>query len=343
MVRFSWPRAGYPLTMTPATTRSAKLPSPRGAVSAALIAALRSGGPCAIDQQAIDECDPWGDDLQIALFVCQELTYRGWAGVPDDREFDPGVVGVRVQLENRFLAAIDAACAASDPSVEVEFRALVRAPSGGGAADHLARVGTAREFADYFSVRSLYHLKEADPHAWVIPRLPPAAKAPFVAVLGDEYGGGRPERVHQALFADLLEEFGLDRGYLAYLDAAPAVTLAPVTLMTALGHRRARRGACVGHFAATEITSSPGSAQILAGLERLDASDRVRHFYREHVEADAVHEQVMRDEVVAGLLQAEPDLEADVVTGVRAFLLVEDRLSAAFMRAWESGSTVSQT
>ena len=63
---------------------------------------------------------------------------------------------------------------------------------------------------EYFVHRSLYHLKEADPHACAIPRLTGQAKASFVAVEFDEYGGGGGERVHQQLFADLMAAAGLD-------------------------------------------------------------------------------------------------------------------------------------
>ena len=64
---------------------------------------------------------------------------------------------------------------------------------------------------DYFVHRSLYHLKEADPHAFAIPRLTGQAKASFVAVEFDEYGAGRGERIHQQLFADLMAAAGSRR------------------------------------------------------------------------------------------------------------------------------------
>ncbi|MFC0313494.1 iron-containing redox enzyme family protein [Gordonia phosphorivorans] len=298
---------------------------------------------------AISDADPWGDDLQLALLLCQELHYRAdlARGVPD-REWEPEIVGFRRLLEDRFLAAVQAESAAAaeglaDDDVDAEFEALLRADGTGGLSDHLRTSGTREQFADYFAGRSLYHLKEADPHAWVIPRLPSAAKAPFVAVEFDEYGGGRPERVHQRLYAELLSESGLDATYLGYLDAAPAAVIAPVTLMTALSLRGSRRGATVGHFAATEVTSSPGSARLVEGLERLGAPAAAVRFYREHVEADAVHEQVMRHEVVAGLLEAAPDSAADIVSGIRAFGVVEDRLAAAYLGAWRAGTTLMRS
>ncbi|GAC56792.1 hypothetical protein GOHSU_13_00140 [Gordonia hirsuta DSM 44140 = NBRC 16056] len=316
------------------------LPYPRGPESAAILTALATDVDPMQLLGRMSSADPLGEDRQLALFVLQELHYRGWAGVDDRREWDPNLIAVRVRYEDELLAAVDEACAGPPASVDAEFAELLKPTDGGGPADWLSTQGTMREFSDYFAVRSLYHLKEADPHAWAIPRLPVAAVAAFVAVESDEYGGGRAERVHQRLFAELLEAAGLQSAYLHYLNVAPAEALVPVTTMTALGLRRARRGAIVGHFAATEVTSSPACARLLAGLERLDAPEPVRHFYREHVEADAVHEQVMRDDVVAGLLTEEPELEADVVAGIRIFLWTEARLGRVLLDAWEQGSTV---
>jgi hypothetical protein len=57
------------------------------------------------------------------------------------------------------------------------------------------------------------------------------------------------------------------------------------------------------------------------------------------VEADAVHEQVVRTDVVGDLVAREPHLEADVVFGIRAFNLIEDRLADHLMRCWQAGET----
>lgn len=107
-------------------------------------------------------------------------------------------------------------------------------------------------------MRSLYHLKEADPHLWVVPRLRGRAKAAMVAVEFDEFGAGRAEDIHAQLFADLMTDLGLDARYGRYLDAAPAQALATVNLMSLFGLHRRLRGALVGHFATVEITSPPG-------------------------------------------------------------------------------------
>jgi hypothetical protein len=155
-----------------------------------------------------------------------------------------------------------------------------------------------------------------------------------VAVEFDEYGGGRWERMHSQLFADLLIGARMSPGYLHYLEQVPACTLATVNLMSIFGLHRRLRGALVGHFAAAEITTG-SSAQ----LRRLGAAPECRLFYTEHIEADAVHEQVMRRDVVGDLLTMEPQLAADVVFGVQATELLEDRLAEHLMSSWRAGTT----
>ena len=54
-------------------------------------------------------------------------------------------------------------------------------------------------------------------------------------------------------------------------------------------------------------------------------------FYREHVEADAVHEQVVRYDVVGDLVRREAHLDRGVVFGIKARDVVEDRLAAHLM------------
>jgi len=57
----------------------------------------------------------------------------------------------------------------------------------------------------------------------------------------------------------------------------------------------------------------------------------------EHASADAVHEHVVRTDVVGNLVATEPHLEADIVFGMRAFELVEDRLATHLMSSWKAG------
>jgi hypothetical protein len=213
-----------------------------------------------------------------------------------------------------------------------------------GSLSHFLRNhGALGHFREYAALRSLYHLKEADPHAWVIPRLRGRAKAAMVAVEFDEFGAGRADEIHAQLFADLMTDLGLDPSYGHYLDMAPAEALATVSLMSLFGLHRALRGALVGHFAAVEVTSSPASRRLAEALHRMHAGPAAVRFYTEHVEADAVHEQVVRHEVVAGLLADEPRLDADVVFGIRATGHLEERLASRLLGSWRAGQTALRT
>ena len=325
------------MTATAAPTAAPPVPQPRGQISAAVLALLRGGRP---DLPGLDGADPYGEDLQLALYCCYELHYRGFAGVDDEREWDPALLGLRRDLERLFLGALRADVPPG-ADVAAELDALLVEPVGPGAetgvSHHLRRRGELWQVREYVAHRSIYHLKEADPQAWVIPRLTGAAKAGLVTVEHDEYGAGRPERMHARLFADMMRELGLSDAYGHYLDAVPAETLAEVNLMSLCGLHRSLRGALVGQFAAVELTSSPGSDRLVRALRRLGCGPAAIGFYDEHVEADAVHEQVVRRGVIAPMLAAEPELAADVVFGIRAYGLLGERLSELLLRRWAEG------
>ncbi|MFJ4621739.1 iron-containing redox enzyme family protein [Streptomyces sp. NPDC088812] len=319
-----------------------RLPAARGPLSGAVRAHLLGTGLLPPAEAAAD-AHPYGDDLQLALYLCYELHYRGFAGVGADLEWDPALLGVRAALERRFLAALRADTPVHDSVDDALAELLVEPVEGSGVSHFLRDEGELWQVREYAAQRSLYHLKEADPHAWVLPRLWGRAKAAMAAVEFDEYGGGRPDRVHARLFANLMTDLGLDTAYGRYLDAACTETLATVNLMSLLGLHRSLRGALVGHFAAVEITSSPGSRRLAEAMRRTGAGPAAAYFYDEHVEADAVHEQVVRHEVIAGLLDEEPQLAPDVAFGIDVTGLLEDRLAARLLAAWRSGRSSLRT
>ncbi|MFF0274394.1 iron-containing redox enzyme family protein [Streptomyces sp. NPDC004330] len=326
---------------TATTATAPRLPAGRGELSGAVVEALRTGGPPRSDPAAAARADPWGEDLQLALYLLYELHYRGFEDVDDAREWDPDLLRLRRAMEDRFLDALRDELADGPRTVEDAFAPLLVEPVdlSGSLSHRLATDGELRHLREYAALRSLYHLKEADPHVWVVPRLTGEAKASMVAVEYDEFGAGRAERVHARLFADLMDDLGLDHSYGHYLEHAPAPLLATVNLMSLLGLHRARRGALVGHFACVEITSSPGSRRLAKAMRRCGAGAAAEHFYAEHVEADAVHEQVVRHGVVGGLLADEPGLEPDIAFGCAATVLLEDRLADHLRDAWDRGQS----
>ncbi|MFE5854345.1 iron-containing redox enzyme family protein [Streptomyces sp. NPDC056500] len=325
------------------TTTAAALPQSRGELSHTVLQALtRPAGAALPEQLPTAEADPYGDDLQLALHLCYELHYRGFADVDSEWEWEPGLLRLRAELEHRFLTALRVDV---DPrsSGEALAELLVEPVDGTGPSHFLKEHGELWHFREYAAQRSLYHLKEADPHVWVIPRLTGRAKAAMVAVEYDEFGAGRAERIHARLFADLMADLGLSTAYGRYVDAASAEMLTVVNLMSLFGLHRALRGALVGHFAAVEITSSPGSRRLAHGLERAGAGPAAVHFYAEHVEADAVHEQIVRRDVIGGLLESEPSLDADIAFGIDATEWTEARLGNHLLTAWRNGRTSLRT
>ncbi|MEU3038534.1 iron-containing redox enzyme family protein [Streptomyces griseoaurantiacus] len=336
----------------PRTSRTVQegptLPAPRGPLSTAVLHRLRHPG---VPHPAPDTAtaDPYGEDLQLALYTCYELHYRGFEGVDAGLEWDPALLGLRAALEERFLTALRADTPAHKTLSDALEDLLVEpvdtpgAPTATGVSHFLRDEGAPEHLREYAAHRSLYHLKEADPHAWVLPRLWGRAKAAMAAVEFDEYGGGRPERVHARLFADLMTDLDLDTGYGHYLDATCAEMLANVNLMSLFGLHRSLRGALVGHFATVEITSSPGSRRLAEAMRRAGAGPAARFFYDEHVEADAVHEQIVRRDVIGGLLEQEPELEEDVTFGIDATEYLEGRFGERLLAAWRAGRSSLRT
>ncbi|GGW39601.1 iron-containing redox enzyme family protein [Streptomyces galilaeus] len=319
-----------------------RLPAARGPLSAGVREYLLGTGPLPPAPTA-ERAAPYGDDLQLALYVCYEPHYRGFAGVSPDVEWDPGLLRLRAALEQRFLTALRADTPVQDSVEDALAELLVEPVEGTGVSHFLHDEGELWQLREYAAQRSLYHLKEADPHAWVLPRLWGRAKAAMAAVEFDEYGGGRADRVHAHLFADLMTDLDLDTTYGRHLDAACAETLATVNLMSLFGLHRGLRGALVGHFATVEITSSPGSRRLAEAMRRAGAGPAAAYFYDEHVEADAVHEQVVRHEVIGGLLEQEPWLAPDVAFGVGATVLLEDRLGERLLGDWRAGRSSLRT
>ncbi|MDX6623906.1 MAG: hypothetical protein QOE75_1838 [Solirubrobacterales bacterium] len=280
-------------------------------------------------------------DLQLALYLCYELHYRGFPGIDPEWEWNPDLIAARAVLEDRFGAALARAVPplpAVDPErVGDRLFQLEAEDEGPSLSRYVETSADLDQFREFVVQRSLYQLKEADPHSWAIPRLRGPAKTALLEVQHDEYGGGRAERMHSTLFAKTMRALGLDDAENAYLDQIPGPTLAAVNLLSFFGLRRRWRGALVGHLAMFEMTSARPNRRYGNGLRRLGFDREATDFYDEHVEADAVHENIAAYDLAGGLARAEPELAADVIFGARALLELEDRFARHLLSAWEAG------
>ena len=128
-------------------------------------------------------------------------------------------------------------------------------------------------------------------------------------------------------------------GYLELIDHVPGSMLAVVNMMSLFGLHRSLRGALCGHFAAAEITTAPSAQRLDQALRRLAAPAPCRFFYTEHIEADAVHEQVMRNDVLGDLLEQEPGWPPTSCSGSRRPSSWRGGSAAQLLRSWRAGQS----
>jgi hypothetical protein len=285
----------------------------------------------------------YDEDLQLLLFVCYELHYRGVAGVDERWEWDPSLLGLRQIAEARFErdleALVDRPAAAADRDVPDELARLTGSEEGPSLSRFLQRQATLEQFREFVMHRSIYHLKEADPHTWGIPRVGGRSKAALVEIQTDEYGNGRLELMHAELFRTMMRGLELDDGYGAYIDMVPAITLAVGNLMSLFGLHRRRLPALLGHLAAFEMTSSVPNRRYSSGLARLKLDRRTRRFFDEHVQADAVHEQIAAHDLCGGLLARHPELGGEILFGAAACLTLDRLFAEHLLTCWRQATT----
>lgn len=314
------------------------LPSPRGTLGEALLAALRAPGDERSRWRLADVRPDDHDDEQLALWTLYSLHYRALAGVADELEWDPGLLRLRRRLEVGFEQRLRDRFPGHRPDPGQPFGdALldyVEQHDGPSLSPHVQKRADADQVRELLRHRSLYHLQEFDPTAWVVPRIPVVPKAALMELAFDEYGVGDPNRLHSHLFARGLAASGLSTIPGGYVDDVPLETLEQNNAMSLFGLHRRLRGAALGHLAAFEATSSTPSRRMAVGLQRLGFDPVLVDYYTEHVTADAVHDQLACRSICAELVAAEPGLADDVFLGAFTCMDMESRYAARMLESW---------
>jgi hypothetical protein len=285
------------------------------------------------------------DDLQLTLFTLYGLAYGGVVETNGDWEWNPALIRARGVIEKAFEAGLRARIPLpSLPSpvsadVAAALFELAANDKGPSVSRYVAKRASREQLIELVVHRSIYTLKEADPHSWAIPRLTGRPKAALVEIQADEYGGGRPERVHAEIFAGTMRAMGLDASYGAYVDHVPAITLASLNMMSMFGLNRRLRGAITGHLAAFEMTSSIPNRFYGNGFRRLGFGHDVTWYFDEHVEADAVHEQIAAHDLAGSLAEDEPELLSDIIFGAAACLAMDGWVGEYLLKKWSSGDS----
>jgi pyrroloquinoline quinone (PQQ) biosynthesis protein C len=328
-----------------------QLPRPRGPFSEQVFAQMVTPHPVPVAFEApADVLSVLTDeDTQIALWALYELSFHGFDDVGPRHEWAPGLLATRAAIEEVFEAALRML---ARPAVEraladggrpehvpTELAAVIDDVEDVKLAGFLQREATAEQYREFLVHRSIYHLKESDPHAFAVPRLEGAPKVALAELQYDEFGGGRVDRLHSTLFARALEGAGLDPAYGAYTDVVPAATLAVNNAMSLFALHRRLRGALMGHLAAFESTSSLPCRRYSGGAERLGFGERVTDYFDEHVEADAVHEQLACRSICQRLVEQHPDLHEDVLLGAAVCVQLDALSGRLMIESWRAGAS----
>ncbi len=282
------------------------------------------------------------DDLQLTLYLAYELHFGGLPGVDDAWEWEPAVITARRHLEallERALRELHDPVLCTPAALPRTLFAMAAADSGPSLAGYVARHATVEQVAEALVLRSPYQLKEGDPQTFAIPRLRGQAKAALVEIQTDEYGGGRVDRMHATLFSGSMRALGLDDTPNGHLDLVPAVALASHNALSLFALNRRLRGALCGHLAVFEMTSSLPSKRWVSGMQRLDLPVQASEFFDEHIEADAVHEQIAAHDLCGALVRDEPALLSDVLLGAATCLALDGLVAEHVLSSWERGGS----
>lgn len=330
----------------------AALPHPRGDLSAAVAATLlrppgstratRDLGP-GLEALASTAAFVHDGDAQLALWMLLELHHRGLEGVDDAWEWRPEPAAIRTALGDRLedvvRDAVAVRLAASAPTVAARPAETLFALLGDGRRSRLARrvrrLATLEQWRDLLALKSVYQLKEADPHSWAIPRAHGAVKVALTEIQYDEYGSGDPDRQHATLFARAMAGSGLDPSYGAYVDRVPAVVLAAHNFMVVCGMQRRLLGATLGHLAMFEATSSLPHRMYAAGARRLGLGPEVVDYFDEHVTADAIHDQIAVRSMCAPFVDGDPQRAEQVLLGALGGAWLDEQTADAVLAAWD--------
>lgn len=321
-------KEGYSAFMT------SRLPQPVGPLSNRIITALRSGdSPSHIT--SLRDIDPLGHDLQLALYVLNELHYGGWTGVSDLMEWDLSVTALRLSLNAEFERHLRLACpnVSADPLEEAHRLLALAGPS---VSQHLRDRGTIEQVRESMILRTPYQSKEADPHTFALPRFTGPTKRAFTEIQSGEFGVGH-RRSHAELFADALEGLGLDPTPNAYIDSCNGVSLATSNLVTLGAMQRRLRGIVLGQLSLFEMDSVVPNQAMVDCCDRLDLDPAVRPFFHIHVMADTEHQQMVAKSFLTDYPKIEPAQVDNVLLGMRAQSLIDHAIAATAVPFWERG------
>jgi hypothetical protein len=87
------------------------------------------------------------------------------------------------------------------------------------------------------------------------------------------------------------------------------------------------------------MESSIPNRRYAAGLRRLGCGEGATAFFDEHVQADAVHENIAAVDLAGGLARQQPHLTGDILWGAATLVDLDARVARHILGAWAEGTT----
>lgn len=169
-----------PLTERSLSVQSDTHVQARGPLSEAVLQALTglrdAEGLSALASNAVERAVnvTHDDDLQLALFVLYASSYGSLETLDPTQEWNPDLIEARRTIERAFEQELRERVPLPDlpePTVDDVARALfaLTAEDGGPSLSrYLAKRATGQQALEFLVQRSIYTLREADPHSWAI-------------------------------------------------------------------------------------------------------------------------------------------------------------------------------
>jgi hypothetical protein len=313
------------------------LPWPRGPLSAMVVSALQRQSGTLGATPPLSHLDVLSDDdFQLALYLCYEMNYCGLAIA--EWEWDPGLLNFRTELERIFVERLRDEIGHAAPKFPLEVMAalddLVADCATSSLTTYLSQSGTVEQFREFCVHRSAHQQRTLDSERRAILGRTDADQTVGVAIQFDEFGSGDAARIRANFLGAAMTALGLDPSYGSYLEILPGVTLATANLSSLFALHPRWRAALVGHLAVCELTSMESMERYGRALYRFGMGPVGRRFSQVDVVVDARRPVLARNQIVAGLLGAGPQLGADLLFGAGAVMMLEQRFGDHLLDAW---------
>jgi hypothetical protein len=210
--------------------------------------------------------------------------------------------------------------------------------------EYLAQYASLEELAIYILYEEQVDGRFDDVIALAQLGLKGAAKVALAANYWDEMGEGDETQMHTRLFCESAAYFreALDGSLLASFVQPTTQALANGNLLMLLAVRREQCARLLGALTLLEHTAPRRFSRAVAAMRRLSVPEPIIYYHEMHIRVDAKHGDDLLNLVVLPMLDARPDLTAEVAIGARMRLQVANRYYSMLASVFDSVRTTPQ-